>query len=695
MTGGHEFRNDVRDVSGVVAGRIDNVTFQLPGKKRVVPRQLPLAPPQFTGRQAELDQLTGALDDSPTVVISAIGGVGGIGKTWLALQWSHRHQDLFPDGQLFVDLRGFDQHERPMSPHEAVRGFLDALDVAPDDMPKELAAQVGLYRSLVAGRRMLIVLDNARNSEQVVPLLPGSSCTVLVTSRDRMDSLVAEHGAQPLAVRALDDLAARALLSKRLGPNRLATEPAAVDELIRWCAGLPLALSIVAGRAIVAPHIPLADLAAELRDETSRLSALDAGGRTHLQAVLSWSYRALAPTDAAVFRQLGTAPGADIGLFAGANLTGLPERDLLASLQALERVSLLQQHVSKRYRMHDLVRLYAAELATPGETDAALDRLAAASCHTSHAADKLLASHHETIDVGELPPGCVLPALANEDEAWRWLSAERANVMALQQTASDRGWHSTAWLLAWTMTTFNLRQGHLYDNLTAWVSGLAAAKHLDKDRRTRAYRHLSRACSDLNRYQEAYQHGLEGLAWAQECGDELGEAHTRRAVARACERRGDNEEALVHSKRALELYELLDKSFSSSHALNEIGWYTAKLGRFEEAREHSRKALAQCRSRSDRSGEGDALMTLGFVADSTDDQAEAIRLYEQSRAISVALGDAKSEAAVLDHLGDAAAATDPTKAAESWRRAAELFKAQRLPEEAARVREKLSELTQP
>ncbi|MFC0543465.1 ATP-binding protein [Kutzneria chonburiensis] len=691
MTGASEIRNKAQSISGVQAGYVDTVIQHIAPHNRAIPRQLPLPSADFIGRETELHQLTVAHDTSPTVVISALGGVGGIGKTWLALHWAYRNLDRFPDGQLFVDLRGFDQHEKPMPPHEAVRGFLDALGVPPDDMPQDPAAQIGLYRTLTADKRILIVLDNARDSEQVEPLLPGASGTVLITSRDRMDALVTGYHARPVAVTALDDAAARDLLTQRLGAQRLADEPDAVDELIRWCAGLPLALSIVAGQAQINVDIPLATLAEELRDASSRLSALDGGGKTALQAVLSWSYHALTPQDARVFRLLGTAPGADISRFEAANLTGLSKQLLSTSLQALARVSLVQGHFTTSVRLHDLVRLYAASLATPEETTDALLRLAAASSHTSHAADRLIAAHHQEITLGELPPDCTLPDLKQENQAWHWLVTERANVMALQQEAFKRGWFATVWALAWTMTTFNLRQGHLHDNFTAWVSGVEAAKHLDKDLRTRAYRHLSRACSDLSRYEDAYHYGLEGLAWARECGDELGEAHTRRAVARACERRGDDEEALKHSIRALELYDRLGQALSGSHALDEIGWYTAKLGRFEEARTRSTAALAQCRERMDASGEAKALMTLGFIANGIGDPVAAIRQYEESQAISQRLGDAKSEARVLDHLGDAAVAIDPAKAVQAWERAAELYRAQRLASEADAVREKLAD----
>ena len=235
-----------------------------------IPQQLPAWPGwSFVGRTREMAELTASLDAEParmgTMAIVVTGGMGGIGKTWLALQWAHENVDRFPDGQLYVNLRGFDPSGTPVVPAVAVRGFLDALQVPPGSIPVGLDAQAALYRSLVAGRRMLILLDNARDSGQVAPLLPGSpTCTVLITSRHQLAGLVTAHGARPLALDVLNSSEAHELLVKRLGPHRVQAEPDAVEALVGYCAGLPLALAIVAAHAATHTDLPLEALAAEL-----------------------------------------------------------------------------------------------------------------------------------------------------------------------------------------------------------------------------------------------------------------------------------------------------------------------------------------------------------------------------------------------------------------------------------------------
>ena len=336
----------------------------------VIPRQLSAPSRLFTGRADELSRLTAVLDEyekpAGQVVIWAISGTGSVGKTSLTLQWAHQNLNHFPDGQLWVNLRGFGASGEPMSSELAVRGFLAALGADPAAIPGGPEAQAGLYRSMVARKRMLVVLDNARDSSQVTPLLPGSpECMVLVTSRMQLTGLVVGHGARLLDMDVLPAEDALELLARYLDHDRMAAEPGAVAELLASCAGLPLAISAVAARAAAHPGFPLAALAAELQEPVTRLDALETGDQTaSVRAVLSWSYRALDPEAATVFGLMGLAPGPDISLSAASSLTMLPAARVRAVLRDLETASLVQQHVPGRYRMHELLRLTAADQVT-------------------------------------------------------------------------------------------------------------------------------------------------------------------------------------------------------------------------------------------------------------------------------------------------------------------------------------------
>ncbi|GAA2079419.1 hypothetical protein GCM10009801_36950 [Streptomyces albiaxialis] len=672
-------------------------------EETVVPEQLPAPPGTFTGRDSEVAELTRAFDagveQGTTVVISAIGGAGGIGKTWLALHWAYQYKDRFPDGQLFVNLRGFHPGEDPMLPREALRTFLTGLGVK--EMPRDLEAQMGLYRSLVAGRRMLIVLDNARGTEQVTPLLPGTpSCTVLVTSRDRMAGLVTRHSARPVQVDVLSDGEARALLTRHLGEARLAAEPDATDELVRWCAGLPLALSIVASRAVLGQRLALSGIAEELRDASQRLEALDMGDpEACLETVLSWSYRALAPAEAAMFRMLGLAPGDDVGTYAAANLAGVTCREAQVQLKALERVSLVQQHAKGRYRMHDLVRLYAAgradEEETTAERDMALRRLTEYGAHTAHAADLLIAKNHAAIDLDELPPGCSPQPLKDAQEAREWLDAERSNLLAVQHVAAERKWHAQVWQLAWTLTTVQLREGHLHDNLSAWRAGAPASEHLDPAIRTRSYRHLGRACADVGLHDEGLGHLQTALAVAVQHHDLLGQAHARRALAEVSEAQGNDGEALRHSKEAWRLFQELDTDVGGTNkALNDIGWYTARLGKYDEARGICVEALAQCSEDRDPSGKAGVLSSLGYIAHHTGEYTQATEHYQQALHLYYDLGSKAEQADTLDLLGHTYAVHDREQARHAWEEALALYLAQHRTKDADRVRQHLAGLAQ-
>jgi DNA-binding SARP family transcriptional activator len=450
---------------------------------RPVPRQLPARPASFTGRAEELLQLTEAARGPASVV--AIGGTGGVGKTWLALHWAHQHLDQFPDGQLYVNLRGFAPSGEPMPPGTALRGLLDALGAEPAALPADLDALASLYRSMVAGRRLLVMLDNAADVDQVVPLLPaGPGCTVLVTSRTRLVGLVAMHGAATLHLDVLPTEDARDLLARRIGQDRdgqhrMTAEPAAVDELLALCGGLPLALGVVAARATTHPRHSLARLAAELRE--APLDALDALDMTaNVRAVLSWSARGLDEETARVFRLLSVAPGPDIGLAAATALTALPEARTRAVLRRLEHAHLLQDHAQDRYRMHDLIRLFGAETAKgDASVTGALRTLVEFLLHTAYAGDRLCYPHRLAIDPG---PAKVSPAvLPDRAAAQQWFLAEHASLLAAQQVAAEYGWHQQVWQLAWVLDTFHRRRGYLRDQLTVWGVALSSAEHLADD----------------------------------------------------------------------------------------------------------------------------------------------------------------------------------------------------------------------
>lgn len=295
------------------------------------------------------------------MVITAIEGSAGIGKTALALHWAHQAAPRFPDGQLYVNLRGFEPANTPVDPADALRGFLEAFGMSPQRIPTSVQAQARLYRSLLAHRRVLVVLDNARDAEQVRPLLPASPrCLAVITSRNQLAGLIAEHGARPLTLDVLSFPEARALLACHLGAKRVSAEARAITELIGHCGGLPLALAIVAARAATYPGFALGVLAKELAEEHTRLEALDTGEpTTSVRAVFSWSYQRLSPLAARMFRLLGLHPGPDIALTAAAHLTEMPPQQAREALGELTRAHLLTQHTPGRYSFHDLLRAYA------------------------------------------------------------------------------------------------------------------------------------------------------------------------------------------------------------------------------------------------------------------------------------------------------------------------------------------------
>ncbi|MGM1062001.1 BTAD domain-containing putative transcriptional regulator [Saccharothrix sp. Mg75] len=668
-----------------------------------VPLQLPAAPGPFTGRAAELAELDRVLvhpDPPPggtgAATIAVISGTGGIGKTWLALAWANREPHRFPDGQLTADLRGFSP-DTPKQAAGVLGDFLAALGVDRDHHPHDLDARAALYRTHTTGRRMLILLDNAATADQVTPLLPGGhSCTVLITSRNRLPALPARHGAHPLHLDVLTDTDARTLLHSALGTTRTTAANRAVTELIALCGGFPLALGLIAARVRGTPDL-LHDTVTDLRE--LGLDALDSDDPdTSLPAVLSWSLRHLADRHRTAFALLGTAPGPDVDLPAAASLIGLSPRDTRTALHALVDASLATHAPGGRYALHDLVRAYAAATAHDHLPEpvrqAALERVVDFYRHTAHAADRLLSPNRTPIRLDPPVPGAHPHPLPDRLAALAWLDTHRPHLLAAQRTAAEHQRHRAAWHLAWTLHTFQQRRGHRHDALTAWRTAVDAAAHLpDHGARVLAHRLLGHAHAELGQHEEAVEHLHRALALAEHHRDPSQQAHTHHALSTAWERRGDDRRALEHARHALDLYRTLDQPVREAVALNAVGWHSARLGDYDAARDHCEAALTLHRLHPSPECEANTLDSLGFIAHDTGRHHQATHHYRQALVLLRTLGSTTQAATILDRLGHPHAALGQHEQARAvWREALELYRRLGRDADAERVRRQLDDL---
>jgi hypothetical protein len=437
---------------------------------RGVPQQLPGTVAHLAGRATELVALNRLLDEASrmvpgTAVISAVGGMAGVGKTTLVLYWAHRVASRFPDGQLYVNLRGFDPSGRPVTPAEVIRRFLVALGVRADGIPPDPADLAGLYRSLLAGKRMLIVLDNARDEQQVRPLLPASpNCLVLITSRNQLPGLAATHNARILPLDVLTKTSAEQLVTDRLGAQRAAAEPATVTDIVRLCARLPLALTIAAANAATRPGLRLASLAAELRDAQSRLDILDTGDpATSIRAVFSWSIEQLSPAAAGMFRLLGLHPGPDVTAAAAASLAGVPVRRARQAISELLRAHLLTEHVPGRFAFHDLLRVYAADQARQSQ-DAetqieAVDRMLDHYLQTAYEAAQLCDPFSDHITITPPGQGVTPEHFVDRQQAHAWFEAEHRVLNGIVNAAFHERFDDYAWQIPCMLAYFLEQSG--------------------------------------------------------------------------------------------------------------------------------------------------------------------------------------------------------------------------------------------
>ena len=653
----------------------------------VVPRQLPTPARLFAGRSRELAALDLLLaqdaTESMATVIATVVGAAGVGKTALAVRWAHTVAARFPDGQIYLNLRGFDPGGIAVTTAEAVRGFLDAMGVPAARIPASTDAQIGLFRSIIADRRLLVLLDNARDVAQVRPLLPGApGCLVLVTSRNQLAGLVAGEGAVPLGLDRLSADEARELLVRHLGADRVAAETDAVDEIIARCARLPLALSVVAARAATHPSFALGALARELGAAGSGLDALAAGDpHSDVRAALSWSYGRLDAPGARLFGLLGLHPGPDVAVPAVASLTGWPVRVTAPRLAELADVNLLDEPAPTRYALHDLSRVYTAELARldPGsaaERREAGARMIAHYLHTAYAAAMRLDPHRDPIRLGPLPAGVLTTRFPNLEQAQSWIAGEYPVLLTLIEHTARAGQDVDAWRLAWTLTDFLNRTGRWSDQARVFATAADAAHRAD-DRPGEGYaqRILARALGRLGRHDEAHSRLHTALTLFESLGDSAGLAHTHLGVAWVHQQQGEHHQALRHDRHALAVFRAAGHRVGQARALNNIGWRLGESGDHRSSLAYAREALALCRQTGSRYDEANTLDTIGCAHHRLGDHRRAADYFRQAIQVFREVGHRDGEADTLINLGDAQqAAGDPGAARTAWRAALRILR---------------------
>jgi tetratricopeptide (TPR) repeat protein/DNA-binding XRE family transcriptional regulator len=667
--------------------------------RTVVPRQLPGALRNFAGRAAELKALTAMLDQPDAVagaMIVAIAGTAGVGKTALAVHWVHQIAGRYPDGQLYINLRGFDSSAQPVPAEEALRAFLDALQGSQSQIPGSVEAQIGLYRSLLAGRRCLIVLDNAYDTGQVRPLLPGSSgCLVVVTSRSELTSLVAAEGAQLMTLGVLTEQDAQEMVARRLDAERVAGEPQAVLEMINLCARLPLAVSVAVARAAGRPGFPLAALVEELQDAGGRLDALESEeAATSVRAVFSWSQANLSEPSARMFRLLSEHPGPDISPAAAASLAGVPREQARGAVRELARSHLLSEQAPGRFAVHDLLRAFAGEQARARDGDseraAAARRLLDHYLHTCDAIARQMDPTRAPMTLDAPQPGVLVEDPGNYQQSWSWLEAEYRVLLAATDLAATARVGKHAWQIPWAMQTYFFRRGHWHDFAAVQRTAVDVALRLaDVLGQAQAYHALGRACALIGSFQEAQDHLSLALELYRQLGDQPAEARWHIDMGYALARQGRYTAALHQAQQARELYRAVGHLAGQAGALNNIGWYQMHLGHNELALANCQKSLRMFEKAGSGYGVAVALSSVGYAYHRLGDHTRAIAYCEQGRDGMHEYGDRTNEADNLMRLGEIHSEVGNRQAArEAWQRALAVLSDLRHPD-AALLRSKL------
>jgi DNA-binding SARP family transcriptional activator/Flp pilus assembly protein TadD len=653
------------------------------------PRQLPAKVPGFVGRGRYLTQLDRLLSVDPGPLVVCLTGTAGVGKTSLAVHWAHRVADRFPDGQLFVNLRGYDPSGPGLDPAAALRSVLESLQVPSGRIPTGVDAAAALYRSLLADRRILVVLDDARNAEQVRPFLPGTpGGVVVVTTRTELPGLAIAGGARlvPLDLMGADE--ARQVLASRLGARRVAAETQAVGDIVAHCAGLPLALAVVAIRAATRPGRALSTVAGELAaaltpepDGTTPAAALDpfASGdpNTDLRTVFSWSYRALTGPAARLFRLLAVHPGRDVTEPVAAALADVGAARVRALLAELTRVNLLAEPVAGRYAPHDLLRAYAGELTNRIDPvkrrRAALERVLDHYVCTADAACRLTEPLLERLDTGPEQPA-ESAVFTDAAQARQWLRAEHGNLLAALVRAARYRFDRQVRQLGWLLAGFLSDAGRWQDQIAVQQVALAAAARLgDRIGEAQAHRTLGTALIRLGEYDAADRHLEQALDRYAGLTDHTGLARVHGLLGWLHDCRGDHAKALARKHRAYRLYRTAGHRPGQARTLNQIAWSHVQLGAHETAVSNCRRAINLLREAGDRHGEGLTWDTLGLAYHHLGRYTDAVNSYQLALDLHREADDRYNEAETLAHLGDALAATGDNAATQAWSGALTIF----------------------
>ncbi|MFJ4827296.1 BTAD domain-containing putative transcriptional regulator [Streptomyces bacillaris] len=674
------------------------------GRAPVVPAQLPYDLPVFSGRRRELAELSDVAeagrDGGTGTVLCVVAGSAGVGKTAFAVHAAHGLARDYPDGQIHLDLHGFDAHESPVPPRRALRSVLEAFGVPADRLPDDVDARAALYRSLLAGRRVLILLDNARDSRQVRRLLPSSPGSLtIVTSRDQLSGLVVRNGAHHLRLEALSAAEAHDLLVRRLGAACVDADPAATALIVERTAGLPLALALVAARAATRRVTTLTGIAAELREVPVTLDALSsADSSLDVRSVFSWSYEALSPGAARLHRLSSLTPAPGCSATALAALAGLPVPRTRTLLDELTAAHLMDEPEAGRFVSHDLLREYAAELLAAHEgadaPAAAFRRMLAHYLGTAYTAARTLWVNLPPLELHPEAAGAPVADVADGERASAWFAAESESLPHLVERAgAAEGCETQTWQLAWSLMDHLQREGRWDEQIATQRTALDAASRAgDRVGRAQALRNLARACAQAGRLDEAQHHLTDALEAFGELGDLVGQARSHGNLALVLTRRGEHAAALPHVHRAVEQFRAAGDRVGQANALNNLGWTYAGTGAFPEALRYCRQALDLLRDAGDRVAEAATWDSLGYVHHRLGDHTRALDCYRRALDLDRQLGDDYNAADTLTHLGETKLAMgDPAGAEEAWNTALPVFD-DLDPEAAGRVRELLAGL---